>query len=74
MTTVLPTTGVQPRHEGAHETLISGMADNVIDAVGPGDLHGVVDAAIVDYQPLDRVESRRLARQSRQRHRVSASL
>ena len=47
--------------ERGREALVVGQPDDVVDAVGVRDLGGPVGRAVVDHQPLDRVEPGELA-------------
>ena len=55
--------GVDAGLEGGGEALVVGQPDDVVDAVGARDLDRAVGRAVVDDQPLDRVEALDLARQ-----------
>ena len=57
--------GVEPRLEARGQPLVVGELDDVVDAVGSRDLDGGVGGAVVDDQPLDRVEPLDLAGQVR---------
>jgi hypothetical protein len=49
---------VEPRLERGREALVVRKADDVLDAVRARDLDGPVGRAVVDDQPLDRVDAR----------------
>lgn len=59
-------TSVQAGHEGAGQSLVAGMAYNVIHATLPSNANGAIFTTIVNDQPLDFVEPWHLARQARQ--------
>ena len=59
--------GVETRLEARGQPLVVGELDDVVDAVGSRGLDGGVGGAVVDDQPLDRVEPLDLAGQVRQR-------
>ena len=51
--------GVEARLEAGGQPLVVRQLDDVVDAVGAGDLDRAVGRAVVDDQPLDGVEARR---------------
>ena len=55
--------GVEAGLEAGREALVVGQPDDVVDAVLARDLDGAVGRAVVDDQPLDRVEAGDLARE-----------
>ena len=55
--------GVEAGLEGRGEALVVGQPDDVVDAVLARDLDRAVGRAVVDHEPLDRVEAVDLARQ-----------
>jgi hypothetical protein len=59
--------GVQPGLEALCESLVVGEPHDMVDAVRPRDLDRRVCGAVVDDEPLDRVEALDLARQVRKR-------
>ena len=59
----------RPAWKRGGEALVVGQADDVVDAVGLGDLDRAVRRAVVDDEPLDRVEALDLAREVGQRDR-----
>ena len=61
--------GVETGLEGGGQPLVVGQADDVVDAVLTRRLHGPVAGAVVDDQPLDRVEARDLAGKAAERQR-----
>ena len=52
--------GVEAGLEGEGQALVVGELHDVVDAELLGDLDGAVGGAVVDDQPLDRVEARHL--------------
>ncbi len=61
--------GVDPGLEAGREALVVGQAHEVVDAVCAGDRDRLVGRAVVDHEPLDRVEALDLARQVGERLR-----
>ena len=55
--------GVEAGVEPGGEALVAREPDDVVDAVGPGDLDRAIGGAVVDDEPLDRLEAGDLARQ-----------
>ena len=65
--------GVEPGLEGRRQALVVRQPDDVVDAVLARDLDGAVGGAVVDDEPLDRVDARDLAREVGERRRAAVA-
>jgi hypothetical protein len=66
--------GIEAGLEGRGEPLVVGEADDVIDAVSPRHLDGVIGRAVVDHEPLDLFHARDLTGEVSERGRKLGGL